>query len=235
MFLECFDPEIGAYTIQGLEIRESLDRFRVRYEDNYPIARTKYQVLYLNASNDSLQLKTPDKVASVAYEPFTESAIFTYRFNEDTELSGNMKLKLWVSTNKGSDMDLFVAVKKLDAKEQVVHFYAKTGYNKGPVAMGWLRVSERELDREKSTAWQPVLAHKETQKISPNEIVPVEIEILPSSTFFKKGEYFQLVIQGKDIHNLPSLGHHYSVNKGVHSIHTGSEYDAHILVPIIPN
>jgi predicted acyl esterase len=131
-------------------------------------------------------------------------------------------------------MDLFVAVKKLDSKGKEVYFYAKTGYTKGPVSMGWLRVSERELDAEKSTEWQPVLTHKNPQKISKNEIVPVEIEILPSSTLFKKGEALQLVIQGKDFFVHPAMGHYYSVNKGKHSIFTGNQYDSHLLVPVIP-
>jgi predicted acyl esterase len=101
--------------------------------------------------------------------------------------------------------------------------------------MGWLRVSERELDKETSTEWQPVLTHNNPQKLSANEIVPVEIEILPSSTLFKKEESLQLVIQGKDFFIHPAMGHHYSVNKGKHSIYTGNQYDSHILVPVIPN
>ncbi|MBT8374406.1 MAG: hypothetical protein KJN80_05815 [Deltaproteobacteria bacterium] len=99
--------------------------------------------------------------------------------------------------------------------------------------MGWLRVSERELDEEKSSKWQPVLTHKNPQKISKNEIVPVEIEILPSSTSFKKGETLRLVIQGKDFFVHPAMGHYYSVNKGKHSIFTGNQYDSYLLVPVI--
>lgn len=145
-----------------------------------------------------------------------------------------MKLKLWVSTAKGSDMDLFVAIKKIDTKGKEVFFYAKTGYTKGPVSMGWLRVSQRQLDQEKSTDWQPVLTLQNPQKLSKNEIVPVEIEILPSSTLFKKGESLQLVIQGKDFFVHPAMGHSYSVNKGTHSLFAGKQYDSHLLIPVIP-
>jgi hypothetical protein len=38
------------------------------------------------------------------------------RFDRDTELTGNMKLKLWVSTSEGGDMGLFVGIKKLDVQ-----------------------------------------------------------------------------------------------------------------------
>lgn len=231
------NAENGFDTIPSvrLEIRESLDSFTVRYEKSYPIPGTQYQALYLNANDNSLQASLPTENASTEYDSFTGHAAFNYQFEKDTELSGNMKLKLWVSTDKGSDMDLFVAVKKLNTRGQEVKFYLKTGFTEGSVALGWLRVSERELDQEKSTDWQPVLTHNNPQKISRNQIIPVEIEILPSSTFFKKGESLQILVQGKDIHNIPSMGHHYSVNKGSHSLHTGGQYDAHLLIPIIPD
>ena len=234
-FLKGIDNGIDTIPSVRLEVRESLDKYTIRYEDNWTTDRTKYQELYLNAHTNALQTRPVEKTESITYEPLINQAAFSYKFAEDTELSGNMKLKLWVSTSKGSDMDLFVAVKKLNTKGEEVHFYAKTGYTKGPVAMGWLRVSERELDEEKSRPWQPVLTHLNTQKIATNEIVPVEIEILPSSTLFKKGETLQLVIQGKDFFSHPSLGHHYSVNRGKHSIFTGNEYDSHLLIPVIPD
>lgn len=234
-FLKGIDNGFDKVKSVRLEVRESLDKYKVRYEDSWPIDGTDYKKLYLKGSSNSLQTAPVSNAETTEYDPFRSSASFTYKFDKDTELSGNMKLKLWVSTSKGSDMDLFVAVKKLDYKGKEVYFYAKTGYTKGPVSMGWLRVSERELDKEKSTEWQPVLTHQNPQKLSKNEIVPVEIEILPSSTLFKKGESLQLVIQGKDFFVHPAMGHYYSVNKGKHSIFTGNQYDSHLLVPVIPN
>ncbi|MBT8220123.1 MAG: CocE/NonD family hydrolase, partial [Bacteroidia bacterium] len=218
-----------------LEVRESLEDYQVRYEDSWPIPGTDYQELYLNGSTNTLQIAPVTNLETVEYDPHANDATFSYQFDQDTELTGNMKLKLWVSTSKGSDMDIFVAVKKLNTAGKEVHFYAKTGYVKGPVSMGWLRISERELDKEKSTPWQPVLTHQNPQKLSRNEIVPIEIEILPSSTLLRKGETLQLVIQGKDFFCHPAMGHHYSVNKGTHSIYTGNQYDAHLLIPVIPN
>ncbi len=234
-FLKGIDNGFDEVKSVRLEIRESLDKYKVRYEDSWPIDGTNYEKFYLAGRSNSLQTAPSRKIETVEYDPFAGNASFSYKFAQDTELSGNMKLKLWVSTSEGSDMDLFVAVKKRDAKGNAVHFYAKTGYTKGPVAMGWLRVSERELDRGKSTEWQPVLTHQNPQKLSTNEIVSVEIEILPSSTLFKKGESLQLVIQGKDFFVHPAMGHHYSVNKGKHTIYTGNEYDSHLLIPVIPN
>lgn len=145
-----------------------------------------------------------------------------------------MKLKLWVSTSKGSDMDLIVSVEKLDEDGNPVNFYAKMGYRKGPVSLGWLRVSQRALDDDESTPWQPVLSHEKPAPLEPNDVVPVEIEILPSSTWFRAGESIQVRIQGKDVFEHSSLGHGYPVNEGQHSIHSGGVYDSHILLPVIP-
>ena len=235
-FLKGADNGMDARPPVRLEVRETLEQFEVRLEDEWPIARTEYRELYLDGASGTLSDSRPDVSSAVDYDPLSGAAMFTITFDEDTELTGNMKLRLWVSTTEGTDMDLFVGVSKLDAEGNEVHFYAKTGYTKGPVAMGWLRVSERALDEDRSTPWQPVLSHDNPQPLTPNEIVPVDVEILPSSTLFRAGESLQVVVQGADLFEHPALAHAYSgdVNLGVHTIHTGGDYDSHLLVPQIP-
>ncbi len=235
-FLKGEDNGMDREPAVNLEIRETLDRFQVRFENEWPIARTEYRTLFLDAGLASLGDAQPELAATADYDPAYDGASFSITFDEDTEITGNMKLKLWVSTSEGEDMDLFVGVKKFNDQGEEVHFYAKTGYTLGPVAMGWLRVSERELDLEKSTPWQPVLTHNNPQPITPGEIVPVEVEILPSSTLFRAGETLQLVIQGADLFEHPTLAHEYSreVNLGTHTVHTGPGYDSHLLIPVIP-
>jgi uncharacterized protein len=104
--------------------------------------------------------------------------------------------------------------------------------------LGWLRASHRELDEEKSTPWQPVLKHARELKIPPGEIVSVDIEILPTSVLFEKGERLRLIVQGSDIYFFPSEwhtdGHLDTVNKGNHIIHTGGKYESFLLAPVIP-
>lgn len=219
-----------------LEVRESLKEYRVRYEDEWPIARTEYRELYLDAASGTLGGELPAEAAVADYAPLSEAATFTLTFDEDTELTGNMKLKLWVSTTEGTDMDLFVGIEKLNAQGEAVHFHGKAGFAETPAALGWLRVSERSLDLDRSTSWQPWLSHDNPQPITPNEIVPVEVEILPSSTLFRAGESLQVVVQGHDLFEHPSLAHDHSddVNLGTRSIHTGGQYDSHLLIPVVP-
>ena len=235
-FLKGVDNGMDARPRVQLEVRETLDEYEVRFENEWPLARTEYRELYLDGGSGELSDTQPDEASVVEYDPLADAATFTVTFDEDTELTGNMKLRLWVSTTDATDMDLFVGVHKLDVAGNEVPFFAKTGYTNGPVAMGWLRVSERALDADRSTPWQPALSHDNPQPLTPDEIVPVDIEILPSSTLFRAGESLQLVVQGADLFEHPTLAHAYSrdVNTGVHAIHTGGEYDSYLLVPQIP-
>jgi uncharacterized protein len=84
-----------------------------------------------------------------------------------------------------------------------------------------------------------------TNRLEPGGIVPVEIEIWPSSTLFRKGEALQLTVQGGDFsytksnplpveHGRIPVSHARTVNRGRHTLHTGGRYDSHLLVPVIP-
>jgi putative CocE/NonD family hydrolase len=232
-FLKQLDNGFDERPAVRLEVRERLEEYTVREEDEWPIARTEYRQLFLDADG-GLTTTAPTSESLVNYDPADGRAEFEFVFDEDTELSGHMALRLWVSTDAGDDLDLFVGVEKRDADGAPVRFFAKTGYTEGPVAMGWLRVSERELDEELSRPWQPVLAHERARPVDPGEVVPVDIEILPSSTLFRAGESLVLVVQGRDLFEHPALAHDRTVNEGTHTLHTGGAYDAHLLVPVVP-
>jgi predicted acyl esterase len=149
-----------------------------------------------------------------------------------------MKLRLFVATEQGDDLDLFVAIQKLDPAGKLVPFTFYAQFEDGPVALGWLRVSHRELDTRRSTEFQPVLAHQREQKVKPGEVVPVDIEIWPSGTAFAAHEALRLVIQGSDIYRYPEplvyARHESTVNVGRHSVHAGGEWDSYLLVPVVP-
>ena len=137
-------------------------------------------------------------------------------------------------------MDVFVGLHKLDKDGALVPFAYYAQFDDGPVALGWLRASHRELDAEKSTEWQPVHTHTRSQKIKPGEVVPLDIEIWPSGTKFSAGETLRLIVQGTDLNRYPKdkvpvyFRHEASVNKGRHSIHAGGAHESYLLVPVIP-
>jgi len=133
-------------------------------------------------------------------------------------------------------MDIFVAIQKLDTAGQVVPFIFLNLFDNGPVALGWLRASHRELDPEQSTEYQPVLRHRRELKLAEGEIVPLEIEIWPAGTRFEAAESLRVVIQGSDIYTNPKGSvqdlHQNTVNHGSHVIHAGGQYDSHLLIPV---
>ncbi len=149
-----------------------------------------------------------------------------------------MALHLWVEARQADDMDLFVAVQKLDEQGEVVPFSFLNAQEDGPVALGWLRVSHRATDPAKSTALRPWHTHDHEEPLPPDEAVPVDVEIWPSGTRFLAGESLRVVIQGRDVYEYPpgivKMAHSKTRNAGTHVIHTGGRYNSHLLVPVIP-
>lgn len=242
-FLKGADDSILDYPRVRMEIRERAHEGATRDEAEFPLARTQYTPLYLDAASASLSDTKPAVESDVRYDPLSEDgkAVFDLTFSGDTELTGYMKLRLWVEAEGADDMDLFVGVEKLDTDGNKVPFCFYALYEHGPVALGWLRASHRALDESRSTPEQPFHPHTEEEPLKPGEPVPLEIEIWPSSTLFQAGETLRLIVMGRDIYTerpspmLPWLLHEERRNAGTHILRTGGRYDSHLLVPVIPN
>lgn len=246
-FFDCFlkgdGTALAAWPRVRLEVRERYCVGATRSENEWPIARTRYTKLYLDATNDTLSLRPVAEEAARGYDALgagegPDRAQFDFTFVQPAELIGHMKLKLWAAADGADDMDLFVAVQKLDATGTIVPFAFWTQFADGPVALGWLRASHRELDAERSSEHQPVLAHRRELRLERGAIVPLEIEIWPSGTRFEAGEKLRLVVQGRDVYRYPKPvmadRHEATVNRGEHVVHAGGKYDSHLLVPVVP-
>jgi predicted acyl esterase len=225
-----------------LEVRSSRDAIHeVRHEREWPLARTVYERLHLSASPPALTTDAPATAATIAYPAPGGQARFRFRFAADTELSGYMKLRLWVEARAADgsslpppdDMVICVAVSKLDRGDRTVHFEGSVGNHYDLVSRGFCRVSRRALDPRRSTEWQPVLAGTSEQRLRPGEVVPVDVEIYPSSTFFAAGESLELIVASDEIIPSPPYRKDVSCNRGRHVLHDGGSFDAHLLVPRI--
>ena len=229
----------------NLEVRERYYQGTMQVEQEWPLTRTRYTKVYLNAGNGTLEPDPAREECSCSYttaaggDPTPGRVAFDNVFRERTKLIGHMKLRIWAATDAGDDMDIFVAIQKLDKQGNVIPFAFWAHFDDGPVALGWLRASHRELDREKSTEFQPVLRHRCELKLKPGEINAMEIEIWPSGTLFEAGETLRLVIQGSDICAYPKPimcdRHEDSVNAGNPIIYTGGKYDSYLLLPVVPD
>ena len=238
-FLDCFLKDLDDSTLKRprvrLEVRKTVDEYSVREEPDWPLPNTEYRELYLDPIGGKLSAQKPAQQASVSYDAKAGASVFfDHRFDSRCEITGHMRLKLWVSTDRGDDMDLFVAVKKLDQAGEEVCFEGRENHAGGPISNGWLRVSHRKLDPARSRPFQPVLSHDEVRLIEPGQIVPVDIEILPSSTSFEAGESIRLVIGGADLYSHAMIHHRERCNQGTHTLHTGGPHESGLLVPFVP-
>lgn len=237
-FLRQRTTQVATWPRVRLEVRERAGVAVERAESEWPIARTEYRKLWLDAGAAALTDRPGDREAEVCYDAREGRAVFDYRFTQDTELTGHMKLRLWLETRGARDADVFVAVQKRDPAGAHVGFTFYAFYENGPVALGWLRASHRALDASRSTEWQPVHPHDREEPVQPGQPVALEIEIWPSATAFSAGETLRVVVQGADIYaealpNLPFARHQSTRNAGDHILRTGGRYDAHLLVPIV--
>jgi putative CocE/NonD family hydrolase len=242
-FMDCFlkgDTSSGFLNTPRvrLEVRSSLKEIHeVRHENEWPLDRTDYTKFYLT-EQQALSVEKPQTPMELTYPAKKGKVKFQHVFAEDTELSGYMKLRVWVEARPENldeetpdDAALFVAVNKLDREGNPVHFYGSVGNNKDMVTRGYGRVSRRELDPVESTEWHPVQMGARDQKLNAGEIVSVDIAPYPSSTFFAAGETLQLLVAPGEIIPSPPYIKDASVNRGTHVLHFGGEYDAHLLVP----
>lgn len=237
-FLKGIKNDVDSWPPVRLEVRERYKVGKMYDEQAWPLARASYRKLFLHGDG-SAGFDAPAKSSTVSYEATTGQALFTLDVKEDTELTGFMKLRLWVEANGSDDMDLFVAVRKIDGEGAVVNFPFHTVFNNGEAALGLLRVSHRTTCPQRSTEARPVLTHDRELRLAPGDIVPVDISVLPSSTLFEKGSKLQVIVQGRDIVELDftkpgTPGHQRVRNKGQHVLHLGAEHESYLLVPLIP-
>ncbi len=217
---------------------EVQDAYEFLYEKNrpeasFPLRRTEYKKLYLDAQSNSLSFEPTDIESNCSYDGNKGVANFDIKFEEDTEITGYMKLHLWVEAQGNDDMDMFINIQKLSTTGEWIPVSVLDEPHPG--AWGKMRVSHRALDETKSTPYQPVQSHLKEEKLNPGEIVPVDIEIVPTSRFWHKGQSLRIQIAGHYIREgwFEPLSWE-TDNKGLHVIHSGGKYDSYLQIPNIP-
>lgn len=235
-FLKGVDSGITKIPPVRLSVQVKLLDWIVRQEQDWPIPGTRYTKLYLG-DKASLNVNIPGQPGAVTYDWASGRAIFDITFAKDTELSGHIMAKLWVSPQDADDMDLFITLRKFNTSGHEVNFDSDIEPGWLPVDYGFMRLSKRALDPKLSKPWLPeqvsVVPEGPSQKVTPGEIVPCETQIVGSSTMFYAGEKLRLEISGKMTDdNL--FAYHETVNVGVQAIYFGGDYDSYLMVPVVP-
>lgn len=237
-FLREADDAVLGWPKVRLEVRERAGAGTLREEAEWPPARTRHEPLFLDLAAQTLVSGPPSAPAAVEYDTASGRLELDHVFTRDTELTGHAKLRLWVEAVDCEDADLFVGLEKLGVDGEPVGFTFYAVYDDGPAALGWLRLSHRELDSSRSRPEQPVHPHTREQPLEPGIAEPVEIEVWPSSIHFAPGEALRLIVTGSDIYvsrapGSPRCLHEQTRNDGRLLLHAGGEYDSHLLVPVV--
>ena len=179
-----------------LNVRHPGEKFVMRPENEWPLARTQWTRFYLEPSGMRLTPQPAPVRAPLTYDPMGNGVTFSMVAERETEITGPSALKLWVSSET-TDADLFVVLRVFDPAGKEVLFYGALD-PKTPVGQGWLRASHRQLDRELSRPYRPYHTHAAKQPLKPREAVELDIEIWPTCIVVPKGWRIALTIRGHD-------------------------------------
>ena len=238
-----------------LKIRH-VDRFVVRHENEWPLARTHWTKFYLNPTDRSFATQPLMAEAVLDYDAKGEGLTFVSPpLTEEIEITGPVAAKLWLSSST-SDADIFVVLRVFDPKGNEVTFHGSND-PRTPIGLGWLRASRRKLDPALTLLYRPYHAHDEIWPLSPRVPVELDIEIWPTCIVVPPQYRLGFSVRGKDYEypgpDLNAIGASYGAAKGVgpfthddskdrpadvfggrNALHFDSDRQPFVLIPIIP-
>ncbi len=228
-----------------LEIRSGNGASYLQEENEWPIARTTYPRWFFEIP---LEWRTgmppcflPVKPPSVLEIWKTGVSFISDAVKEDMVFAGYGKAKLWVSSTS-EDMDIYVSLRILDEEGREVAYAGPItmGMNvpNYPLAKGWLKVSHRKIDVSRSTDYTVKHTHRKIDyaPLKANEVVPVEIEIIPNTALIRKGYRIRVDVQPFDgVDHGPRHGYDATYHdRARNTIYTGPDRPGFIQLPIVP-
>ena len=234
------------YSVLDLKGGNSVDRPAGAFPPK-DFAVTRYN---LDAASDALLPGVVGAAATASYEAQAEDgrAAFTLPVDRTTEFVGYPKAVLWVEAVGADDLDLFLILQKLGVNGEPLEQFNVP--SQGPQIQavtangasilrykgsnGRLRVSLRRLDEARSTDEVPVHSFDRAEKLSPGEVVRVEIDMVPVGLRLDAGEALRLVVSG--VHPwggaMPGMANVTPDNAGRHVIHTGGDRVSYLQLPV---
>jgi predicted acyl esterase len=180
-----------------LNIRHPGEKFVPRGESEWPLARTQWTKYFLHPDGLSLELQPPSAAKVLSYETSGDGLTFrTAPMERSIEITGPIAAKLWTSSET-TDADIFLALRLFDPGGKEVTFIGSND-PRVPIALGWLRASQRKLDAKRSLPYRPWHPHDEEWPLQPGQAVELDIEIWPTSIVIPPGYRLALSITGKD-------------------------------------
>ncbi|KAF9872299.1 alpha/beta-hydrolase [Colletotrichum karsti] len=158
---------------------------------SFPLPATEYRKFFLDSTSNTLTAQPPAVSAKCSYEShhLTDSANFSFYFDDYTELAGYPYVKLFISCDDHDDMDIHIQIRKIGIDgtlltslnypvpvpgEQV----DDTNVAKFLGCDGMLRASHR-VSRIKSGHDYPVYGHDKAEKVDAGSIIELDIPLWP--------------------------------------------------------
>jgi predicted acyl esterase len=238
----------------SLNVRHPGERFVLRGEDEWPLARTQYTRYYLDPQGMGLSTDVPAQGNRLDYEAMGDGLTFlSPAMTEPLEITGPVAARLWLSS-KTRDADVFLVLRVFDPAGREVTFIGSND-PRTPVGLGWLRASQRKVDPALSTPSRPWHPHDEAWPLQPGVPVPLDVEIWPTCIVVPPGYRFGLTVRGRDyefdgtdaspsngpypmkgvgpfLHNDP-VDRPPEVFGGVNTLHFDRERAPYVLLPVI--
>ncbi len=240
-----------------LQVRHPGEKFVPRAENEWPLARTEWTKLHLDARDQSLSRSPVEASATVSYRGLSDGAMFLLPpLAHETELTGPIAAKLFVSSST-VDADLFLVLRVFDPNMKEVVFQGALDPHT-PIAQGWLRASHRKLDKKRSLPYRPYHTHDRKQPLKPGTVYELDIEIWPTCIVVPAGYRIALTVRGKDYvypggsgGKLSNMKNEFTgvgpfmhndardrppaIFDGKITLHTGGKHDAWVMLPVIPS
>lgn len=171
------------------------DGITPRPENEWPLARTEWTPYFLDAEAGTMAVSPPG-TASVEFQAMGDGVTFyTAPFEAETEFTGPITARIFMSSST-TDLDVFATLRLFDPDNCEVSFIG--AHEETPVTRGWLRASHRKIDAGRSLPYRAFHGHDEIIKLTPGEIVALDVEIWPTSIVCPPGYRLALTIQGRD-------------------------------------
>ena len=215
------DPPIKLFVVGTGEWKTATD---------WPLPETKWTPFYLHAGGLLSEHEFwPNEGGSTFENSYYNKGSLTFTsppLVENTEVIGPMVLNLYAST---TDTEVLWFISFLDIDPDG---------NETLLTRGWLRGSQRRIDPDRSSPWQPYHLHTQREPLTPGEIYEFNIEIRPYGILFKPGHRIAVRIKCVDDEEPSNFleavaqGHLWRQATSRVTVHHNADYPSHLLLPI---
>ncbi|KAJ9480421.1 PepX_C domain-containing protein [Pseudozyma hubeiensis] len=226
---------------------------------DFPHPSTDYRSFYL-ASDGQLSSTLPNTTGFSSHNSEERFSIskFKHTFTSATRLIGIPKAELYMSCDALDDLVVFVQLRKLDVSGKELS-QLQFPLSRAPVksiddmkeserqslslhngSIGVLRASQRKIDAKRSLHENfPFHPHDEIWKVTPGEVVKLDIGIWAMGVDYEAGESIQVDILGQwpgfsEVAAFHKPRPESEKNKGVHKVHFGGQYPSRVILPFVP-